>query len=313
MLKKLILFSILCISCNIVMIAQQKSRSLPFLEVNPNIRSAGMGNAAMGQTNGMFIYNNPAAFFNIDENIYGSYSLTLYPKINGMGSNMFHSLSGGYKLGDKHAIMIGARYLGGIKINRKDANGNERKPIKPLDLSVDVEYAFKATDNFAFYLGGSFIESYNSKGAFAGGFNLGACYNNYFGDKYHYSINADIKDLGTKIKYGSNGTEYDLPASAGLGGTIDFPINDNHNISTAIMGRYYFLPSDASSFTSGIGAEYGFKKMLFVRGGYHTGDNNNYYTVGLGGKYKFVEMDVAYTITSENKFNLISVGLNIKL
>lgn len=61
MLKKLIFISVF--SCCGIALSGQSSRPLPFLEVNPDVRTAAMGDAAMGGTQSMFLYTNPTAFF----------------------------------------------------------------------------------------------------------------------------------------------------------------------------------------------------------------------------------------------------------
>jgi hypothetical protein len=303
----------LCLAVPLFASAQEDNmtRSLPFLEVNADARTAGMGDSYMGETKSMFLYNNPSAFFGSEKSAYASYGTTIYPKIDA-GTSLFHAVSGGYKYNKIHAFMAGWRYIGGLEIPTIDKNGNVGKPVKPMDWSVDLGYALQTSDNFSISIGVGFIQSSNYKVARNYGFGFGINYNNYINKLYRYSLSANIKDIGPKFKYGKSEYKFQMPTSIGVGGTVEFPISDNHILNTAISTRYYMYPNDASALVAGVGVEYGFKNLVFARGGYHVGDKNDYSTVGLGFNYKLISFDVAYIIADSKDFNLIKAGLCVK-
>lgn len=311
-MSKKIFTTILLAAFSCIVIVAQEGRSLPLLEVNGDSRTVGMGDANMGKTNGMFIYNNPTAFFQHDGNIYGSYTMGLYSAIND-SRKMFHAVSAGYKMYDKHALMVGFRYLGGAAIPRVNLDGVEGQSIHPMDWSVDLSYALKLNDNFSAFISGNFIQSYVSEVAYTGGVSLGGYYNSNFDfntSLAEYSIGLDIKDLGGKVKFENSDISTPMPTSVGFGGTIGLPLNETSQLNGALTTRYFMLPSNSSAFTIGIGLEYEYQKMLAVRTGYHIGDSNNYFTMGLGGSWKTVQLNLAYSIASVKEFNKLTFGIS---
>ncbi len=312
MLKKLnfILFFICCGTA----LFCQSSRPLPFLEVNPDVRTAGMGEAGMGVTRGMFLYTNPTAFFQNYGNFYTSYAFGLYPKIAD-SRQTYHAASAGYKIFSRHALFAGFRYFSGLEVPRVGEDGIERKPIRPRDWAIDFAYAFNFSPHFSAYAGGSFIQSYNSKTAYTGSFTMGVYYNNslqsFNKEEGSYSVGISVNNLGGKVKYGKNGTESDLPASVAAGGSVSLPFNESHKLNASLTMRYFILPSDAKAFTGGMGLEYEMFNVAAIRTGYHLGNDNNYLTVGAGFKVKFVNIDAAYMVASSKDFNLFRIGMNI--
>lgn len=311
MLKKLATISFIFITCGMTLFAQN-GRSLPFLELNADTRAAGMGDANMGKTTGMYIYNNPTAFFQNEGNIYGSYALGMYPSID-KSHQMYHAASVGYKLFDRHALMVGFRYLGGNAITRILDDGTEGKAIKPNDWAIDFAYALNINSHLSALVGGNFIQSYVGRTAYTGGGSLGLNYYNtfnYSGNEGDYSLTVDMRDLGQSVQYSKSSKAVAMPTSVGLGGSLSLPFSEDNVVNAALATRYYMLPSDAAAFTAGAGVEYEYMKAFALRAGYHIGNNNNYFTVGAGGNWKGVRLDVAYSIASQKEFNKLSVGIS---
>lgn len=291
----------------------QTGRSLPFLELNGDTRTAGMGDANMGETQSAYLHTNPTAFFQNKDKVYASYTFGLYPKIDG-NRQLFHAVSSGYKLFRNHSLMVGFRYLGGIKVPRMHENGIATNPIKPNDWSVDFAYAIRFTPHLSAYAGGSIIQSYIGRTAHTASFNAGVYYRgalSIIGEGGSYSVGLSINDLGKNIKF-KNSESSKLPTSAGLGGSVSLPLHSNHTLNAALSTRYFMLPSDASEFTGGIGVEYVMYNIAAFRTGYHIGDSNGYLTLGVGGKFKFVNIDAAYTIANNSDFNLLRLGLSVQ-
>ncbi len=311
-MSKKIYTTILLAAFSCMGLVAQEGRSLPFLEVNGDSRTAGMGDANMGKTNGMFIYNNPTAFLQHEGNIYGSYTMGLYSEIND-SRKKYHAVSAGYKMYEKHALMVGFRYLGGAAIPRVNLDGVETKPIHPMDWSIDLAYALKLTNNFSAFISGNLIQSYVTKVAYTGGVSLGGYYTNTFDyatSLGEYTIGMDLRDLGGNIKYKDSDISAPMPTSLGFGGSIGLPINNTGVLTGALSTRYFMRPSNSSEFTTGFGLEYEYKKMLAIRTGYHIGDANNYFTMGLGCNWKMVQLNLAYSIASVKEFNKLTFGIS---
>lgn len=311
MLKKIATISFIFMICGTALFAQN-SRSLPFLELNADTRTAGMGDANMGKTKGMYIYNNPAAFFQNKGNTYGAYALGMYPAID-KSHQMFHAASVGYKFLNRHALMVGFRYLGGNAITHVLDDGAEGKTIELSDWAIDFAYALNINAHLSAFVGGNFIQSYIGKTAYTGGGSLGLNYYNTFnygGNEGDYSLTVDMRDLGQSVQYSPSSKAVPMPTSAGLGGSLSLPFSEDNTINASLASRYYMLPSDASAFTAGAGIEYEYMKAVALRAGYHIGNNNNYFTAGAGGNWKKIRLDVAYSIASQKEFNKLSVGIS---
>lgn len=81
-------------------------------------------------------------------------------------------------------------------------------------------------------------------------------------------------------------TKYDLPGVAKLGGSLSLPFSKSHQLLCGVDLNYQLIPSGSELFSGGVGAEYTFKQLVSVRGGYHFADEDkggeNYATVGCG-------------------------------
>lgn len=247
--------------------------------------------------------------------MYGAYTYGIYPKIDGH-NRMFHAVSAGYRFLEHHALMVGFRYFRENPIRKVGNDGIERKEIKPKDWSIDFAYALSFNENWSAYIGGSFIQSYISKTAYTGVGSIGVNYRNAVnvcGRNSQYLVGLSLNDVGGKIKYGKKGYSADVPTSVKLGGSIEFPINDHHQLTLALDTRYFMLPSDADAFTGGVGLEYRLFKMALFRTGYHWGDGNGYATLGAGCRLKSYELNVAYDIAKDSDFNFLRLGLSVNL
>lgn len=313
MWKKTALIYILFVTSGLVLFAQN-SRTLPFLEINADTRTAGMGDANMGDTKSMYIYTNPTAFFQNEGKIYTTHTYGIFPKI-GDKHQSFHAISAGYRLFNKHALMAGFRYFGGLSIPRIGEDGIELKPIHPMDWAIDFSYAIQINDNLSAYVGGNFIQTYNAKTAYTGGFSTGAYYRNSMslsGSDGAYSIGLALYDFGAKVQYGKANVKRDLPTSIGLGGSLSLPFSEDHKINAVLSTRYFLLPSEASEFTGGVGFEYEMYNFAAIRTGYHLGNSNNYLTIGVGFKVRFLNIDAAYMLTQSKDYNLLRLGFNVQ-
>ncbi|MDD2244662.1 MAG: PorV/PorQ family protein [Bacteroidaceae bacterium] len=309
--KKLLLVILFISFCTTTIIGQT-NRSLPFLEVNADARTFGMGNTNMGESESMYLYTNPTSFLQKKDKVYGSYALGIYPEIEN-NKQLFHAFSSGYKLADNQALMIGFRSLSGYKVMTMNQEG-ALESIKPADQAINIAYAFQFTPNLSAYLGGSYIHSDLGKIAKTYGLNAGAYHhrqcllsNNYG----FYTIGISLTDLGGKVKYGQDGMESPLPTSIGLGGSFRYPFQTNQSLLVALTTRYYMFPSNNSEFASGLGLEYELFNKVSLRTGYYWNKEINYLSMGLGCNFKFISLDVAYQKGDLN--NLYQLGVHIQL
>lgn len=306
MINKIILILTLLVGCRISIFAQG---SLSFLRLNADARTGGMGDAAMGESTGMYIYASPTSFLQKKDKIYASYTCGILPKVDDKRL-IFHAVSTGYKKG-RQAVLVGFRYFGGLEIAEITQSGNFGKTIKPYDYSVDLTYTRNLWHNFSAYLTASFIQSYIGKTAYTGSGSGGIYYRNTLSrKKINYAVGAGFYDIGGIVKYGDY--EYDQPASIGLGGSFDMELIKEHRINMVWTARYFVLPSDATEFTGGLGLEYQLFKGIDIRTGYYFEDANSRATVGLGYRMKNFHVDVAYKIATETDVeNSLFLGCSV--
>jgi hypothetical protein len=75
---------------------------------------------------------------------------------------------------------------------------------------------------------------------------------------------------------------------------------DNHLINGVVDAAYQIVPN-YNGLIAGVGVEYGYKEMIFVRTGYHYEDElvgSSYGTLGLGGSFSGFSLDLAYILAS---------------
>lgn len=295
-----------------------QNRSLPILEVNSDARSMAMGNVSLMSTDRNYLYVNPSSIFYNAERYSASVNGTIFPKNDDVsGRLLYGNASAAWRFADKHAAFIGYRYLGGEKIaSVTDQFGTPGKEIKPLDWSFDIGYSFKINNELSAFATGSFIQSKPAdKSANAVSFGVGANYrtNVKLGNmQSQLNIAARVLDIGAPIEYDSN-NKYDLPTSAQANVDITMPLSDINKLNIAVGSRYFFLPTDASMFTVGAGAEYTYNNLVSARMGYHYGENeSSRITLGLGFNIEFISIDAAYSIANDTDFNMIHVGLTAR-
>lgn len=105
---------------------------------------------------------------------------------------------------------------------------------------------------------------------------------------------AVISNFGPPIKFendATSGEEFDLPRSAKLGVSFDrnYPAIRGDILATFDV----VLPNDGSA-RQQIGAEYGYERMLFLRGGYKGGYDSQGATFGMGVYYRRFQVDYAF-------------------
>ena len=108
------------------------------------------------------------------------------------------------------------------------------------------------------------------------------------------------------MKYGENTYSQPSLVKAGAGYTIGLGTS-----SIAVNAEADVLFS--GGFMAGLGAEYSFDDLVFVRAGYHYGDDKkaipSYGSLGAGVKFFGVRLDVAYLVGSQVLKNSLGVTL----
>lgn len=312
MYRKLIISALLFLGASGIGFAQTNV-SLPFLLLNPDARTSGMGNVTPSSGRGLHIYTSPTVMLTDDaEKVHVAYGVGVFPKVED-SREVFNVLSLGYRLSERHAILAGFRHFGGLKVNGLDLNGTPGV-YRPSDFSVDLGYAFRLNPSFSLSVRGSYV---GAQGAYATNtalVSLGANYR-HEGElaqrPIRYSVSLGVDNLGPKFKYsGMSETSYNPPSSVGLGGEVSMDPHMSDRLTLGLSAKYFFL-SGYKAPSAMVGAEYSFlNRSLSLRGGYEWAmGHNDGATLGIGYRYRMVSLDVAYRIQTGSGYNSMHCGL----
>lgn len=295
----------------------QVGRPLPVLQGNPDTRSAAMGGVMGAKSDRMHLFVSPGSMLFQDKKLQVDFSTEVFPKLEGIkGRTMQYNFAGAYNFGTD-ALFLGYRYQGGSKIPFI-SEGMDSKDliINPFDWSLDVGYARKLGDNFSIHASANLIASWIGKGAYTGAFSFGWYYQNEKNlgrTPALFSFGMRLADLGAPIKYKSEKIRISVPASLQIGSGLDMQLSSKSQLNFVGGGRFFLLPKDASMLLLGVGAEYGYNDMVFVRAGFEYGQRSQSFgTFGLGAKYQGFRLDAAYRLSTSKDFGvntlLISLG-----
>lgn len=313
---------------------------VPFLRVSPDARAGGMGDAGIATSadaNSIFWNMGKTVFAKSNSSV----SINYNPWLRDIAPNIYMGVISGYKkLGDGQAIAASVRYFSLGDVQFTDFNGNYLQKYKPREFSIDLGYAKKLSDKIGFGITARYINSALASGSdgadvyktgssvaadislFYDGLNIrgaglswGICASN-LGSKIGYVDNADAKEfipanLGAGIAYTSvidedNKITFALDANKLLVPELEYTGDANQDLINLSKYRQYNVAESwlakNHSYNASVGAEYGFKNLFYLRGGYFYEDktqgDRKYVTAGIGIKYSVITLNFSYLIPS---------------
>ncbi len=292
MKKKILL--VLTVALMPVMTLAQTSAALPFLRINRDAKTGAMG--GIEAVSGLY---NPAAIPFTGSDVALSYQLWTP---GGAKSNNINLLAG-IKLGKKIGLSVMGAYQMGTEYPIIDAAGKSKSTFKPSDLMAGVGFGFAITDFLSIGVNAKFASSTLA---------ADAKYSAFAGDVFvMYAKNGlkaslGVASLGTPVKSGE--VSYALPASikAGAGYMVGFGKNA---VDVAADFDYFFI----GGLGLGLGAQYAWNDMVFVRAGFHVGSGKaplpSYGSFGLGFKIVGIHLDASYILGNAALGNTLCLGL----
>jgi len=292
-MKKHILTSLVAALLPMVLPAQE-SPALPFLRID---RSA--VTSAMGGAESLSPQYNPAAVPFRGGDIAVSYQS--WAPGGSKSTNI--NLLGGIRIGKRVGINVLAAYQTGQEYTIYDTSGSGKSTYAPSDLMAGAGFGFAITDFLSLGVNVKFAQSTIASGT---------SYSAVAGDAFvlftmkGFYATAGVASMGTPVKSGES--SYSLPASAKVGLGYDAQFGTSGLLVAA----------DADMFFSGglgmaLGLQYDWKDMVFVRGGFHVGTGKaplpTYASVGLGGKFFGVHIDVSYILGNAVLGNTLCAGI----
>ena len=145
--------------------------AVPFLLISPDSRSGAMGDAGVAiSPDANAIHWNPAKLVFIDPMDDVGFSLSYSPWLRALVNDINLVYLSGYKRIDRFST-VGAslRYFSLGNITFTDDFGTTIRDFKPNELSLDVVYSRKLSDNFSAGLSARYIYSNLTGGVTSGG------------------------------------------------------------------------------------------------------------------------------------------------
>lgn len=231
--------------------------AVPFLRINPDARSGGMGDvgiAISGDANSMHFNASKLAFAEKDLSIAANYT----PWLRNLGLNdVYLAYLTGYKrLDDFQTIGLGLRYFSLGSIQFTGLQGESRGTGRPHEFEVSAAYARRLSDNFSAGITGKFIYSNLASGqevdgniidpGIAGAADISFTYQTKTklnGRDSDLRLGVALTNIGSKITY-TNSTKRDfLPTNMGLGAAWDLPLDDHNVITVALDVNKLMVPT----------------------------------------------------------------------
>ncbi|HGY54191.1 MAG TPA: PorV/PorQ family protein [Caldithrix abyssi] len=268
------------------------------LKIPVGARIAAMGDAGSALADdATSLFWNPAAAARI--NSFGSISIST---MNWLVDSRLSYLAGVINLGGFGYVGVDFEYLdyGNMEVTTVYDQDGTGRYVSASDLVFGLAYARKLTDRFSFGIKLKYIgEKLASVSGSAFGVDIGADFQTSFFDN-NFRISAALSNFGTQMKFEGYDLEvvYTVPGSPSnkqVPATLKtrgweipllfrFGVSNyfikNKNIS--LLAAYEVMDSRDYEVRHNLGAEFGYRGMFFLRGGYKFNYDEVTYTAGFG-------------------------------
>ncbi len=231
--------------------------SVPFLRIIPDARSGAMGDVGIAispDANAMHFNPSKLAFAEKDLGVSATYT----PWLRALGlTDVYLAYLSGYKrIDDLQTVGMGLRYFSLGTIQFTDENGQPLGSDRPNEFELSVAYSRKLSDNFSAGLAMKYIYSRLANGqtvedetirpgnAVAG--DLSFTYRapiEIAGSDARLTVGAAITNLGTKISYTQSSNRDYIPTNLGIGGGLEYDIDDFNSIHFALDINRLLVPT----------------------------------------------------------------------
>lgn len=234
--------------------------SIPFLRINPDGRSGGMGDlglATSADAASMYFNASKLAFAKDRAEV----AITYTPWLTALVPDMFIGQVAGYaKLNDLQAIGGSFRFFNMGSIQFTDESGVDLQEFNPQELAIDIGYARKLGEKVSAGLTLKYIYSNLAKGqstsasgdinaANAAAADISFSYNNDFETKgrlANLSIGAAITNIGNKVSYTDEKTKDFIPINLGIGAAYTLEIDDHNSIMIGFDVNKLMVPTPST-------------------------------------------------------------------
>lgn len=288
-------------------VAVSYSQSVSFLNTPSDARTAAMGNAGYMISSPFSVQYNSISVMADNDVATGVGASLLFWQPQAIDATLVNVA--GYHRFNKLGIMAGYRSNKMSDIEKTDVNGNILGTYAPSEYALDLGVGYNVSDNISLGVAlhhiSSRLDQESSSSALASDISI----------LYHRErlrVGIGVANLGSKIDYGY--ADYSLPTRVKSGITYRLLSGGDHSLYSA-ADLYYQLVDNYEGIAGGLGMEYGYRDMLFLRTGYHYESENvgaSYATVGLGAKFSKISLDLAYLAAQEDNPILQTFLISLK-
>lgn len=323
--------------------------AVPFLRISPDARGGGAGEAGIGlPPDANSIYYNLAkiALAKAKGGIAASYN----PWMREAADDMYLlALAGFYKLTDDQVLAGSARYFSLGNTPFIDYSGNQLMSFKPYEYTLELGYARQLSSRIGIGITGRYIHSRLATGD-AGGATYKAgnavaadvsFYYNGLVERKGWTAGLSLSNLGSKISYAGKEERDFLPASLQAGGSFTETLDEDNAISFMLDVNKLLvpdMPADAAgrkayretgvmkswfeSFSNnawqlGLGIEYSYKDLLYLRTGYsrksYAAGNWQGITAGIGLQWNQAMFNFSYLVPAGDQLSRSPLSNTVRL
>lgn len=245
------------------------STAVPFLNISPNARAAGMGDVGVATApDANSSHFNPAKLAFIKSNV--GFSLSYTPWLRTIIDDMSVSYLSGYKkIDDQQAISASLRYFDMGTIIFTDFAGNETgEQFVPREFALDASYARKLSEKLSLGVSARFIYSslsndvsqnnVNTRNGVSAAADIGMYYNQPLvvgGLNSDLALGMAITNIGSKISYTSSNTRDFIPTTLKLGAAYTANFDPYNKLTIAFDANKLMVPTPNPNDSSALNGE----------------------------------------------------------
>ncbi len=306
--------ALLAVCLTVLPIASSAQESASFLRNPVDARTLSLSGAGVVSMDDVSVLDNAALSPFSREKFSASVTAMSWMRgaMDGLGS---YSASLRYSTRRAGTFFAGYRSLQTPPFELTDDYGNVTgSSSSPMDLAVEAGYAYPFLRDFAVSASVRYLRLNPGYGTPVNTFSVDAG----LGYSHQFSSSCPVTDVAAIAQLNNFGPSADygfgprnLPWIVNVGASVGFRAGESHRfraggaLDVSVAPSYKTSgdgESDSAALTASrgvsasFGAEYSFRKMVYVRGGYHLESNGgqNYGSIGLGFKYWHFTIDGAY-------------------
>ncbi len=302
--------------------------AVPFLNITPESRSGGMGDAGVATSPDMNSQHlNPAKYAFIESSMGVSISFTPWLRKLVNDINMYYT-SFYYRLDDMQTVSASLRYFSLGQITFTGSDGNVEYTGSPNEFALDAAYSRVLSEKFSGAVAFRYIRSdlTNGYGGEGGSLQPGNAFAAdvafYFRNPMkvnrndaEFTAGLNISNIGSKISYDGVNKEF-IPTNLKLGVGYEMELDKYNSIAFALDANRLLVPytitdengnlqtesdfGNPEQITFSIGTEYWYNKQFALRAGYfhehENQGNRKFASAGAGLKFNMFQLDASYII-----------------